>query len=954
MIVLFHTFYMVTKYILTIISKSIFNEPENIECEKETSPNFISSDRIIVISEAEFGSDVGIKFYPPVYAQRYLAVKNVLVDERWQGKIRKAEFGFFPYLKHMPGVQEIVTVDIDHDMLEHNCCRAAPLNSDYLNNRQESLTVQVLAGSIGDRDPRLLGTDAVVCIELIEHLYPDTLEAVPFTVFGFIQPLVAIFTTPNSDFNVLFPDFTGFRNTDHKFEWTRAQFKDWYYFFFPVETSINANLKQTVRASNITSRYPEYNVYFYDIGRGPEGTEEYGCCSQMAVFARAPQYSSPQLSDLKMLQSEEKYVLVREYSYPVRVDNRTDEEKILHQAEYYIRVLADNEKYCRDMSIQIPVQDLLPHVRLWCDSVSVLRDILKEAGWEVTEHAEDGMAVVYPYCGEYENSLQDLEDPYSESPGENVPSYALETDEKEDWDTPQPGLDEDSNSVAAGLRSSCSDNMAFAQQENVGQEANKVTFMSSLRDLLHSEEGNSCKSESVDGWGEHGSDCLENTDKTLDSSVQHPGHVSTNLNLADDIDTNLKSERLAEQVDHVICPIVDSFTRHNGNNGRFRFSKTNQNCFPLSVESSEDMDFEKYSKTEALVDHKKEEEQKVGKNISLCSYSDVLDSKVSLLPQNSQSLTNQVKCVQSDCAVINSHSERLRNSPQTVQSSESESVELLYLNLTQPVEEASVSEPVLSQPWKFGSTGSSALESSQDRSIGESSSLDEQNDKAVDSGYPNSFSVQDMDMDLTPEQVDEICSESDDVLTEDCSEESEYCESESSEENDHVDNNEGLLFRFRNEALYDPMALVVENGDVANNNRDGEGNNAVAMVPPPPEPDVLHPVHDELIPLLVAAEDFDNDNDVILPADVQPFPHWLLNLLVLANQGEETYTIICCLLEVTEISFCLTRDWGMWALMKMMMMMTTTTMIVALLVQRAVKWVVVVTQILKVVILTIT
>jgi hypothetical protein len=62
----------------------------------------------------------------------------------------------------------------------------------------------------------------------IEHLYPDTLEEVPYTVFGFIKPLVAIFTTPNSDFNVLFPNFTGFRHPDHKFEWSPTQFEDWY------------------------------------------------------------------------------------------------------------------------------------------------------------------------------------------------------------------------------------------------------------------------------------------------------------------------------------------------------------------------------------------------------------------------------------------------------------------------------------------------------------------------------------------------------------------------------------------------------------------------------------------------------------------------------------------------------------------------------------------------------
>jgi hypothetical protein len=77
-----------------------------------------------------------------------------------------AEFGFFPYMKHIPGLHEVVSVDIDREALNYYCCRAAPLNADYLSTRQEPFTVRILAGSIADRDPRLLGTDAVICIEL--------------------------------------------------------------------------------------------------------------------------------------------------------------------------------------------------------------------------------------------------------------------------------------------------------------------------------------------------------------------------------------------------------------------------------------------------------------------------------------------------------------------------------------------------------------------------------------------------------------------------------------------------------------------------------------------------------------------------------------------------------------------------------------------------------------------
>ena len=61
----------------------------------------------------------------------------------------------------------------------------------------------------------------------IEHLEPDVLAHLPNSVFGCLQPDVAVITTPNSEFNVVFPNFEGFRHIDHKFEWTREEFKQW-------------------------------------------------------------------------------------------------------------------------------------------------------------------------------------------------------------------------------------------------------------------------------------------------------------------------------------------------------------------------------------------------------------------------------------------------------------------------------------------------------------------------------------------------------------------------------------------------------------------------------------------------------------------------------------------------------------------------------------------------------
>lgn len=64
-------------------------------------------------------------------------------------------------------------------------------------------------------------------ISSIEHLFPVTLDQVPYNVFGLIRPKCVVFTTPNADYNVLFDMQTPFRHYDHKFEWTKEQFSEW-------------------------------------------------------------------------------------------------------------------------------------------------------------------------------------------------------------------------------------------------------------------------------------------------------------------------------------------------------------------------------------------------------------------------------------------------------------------------------------------------------------------------------------------------------------------------------------------------------------------------------------------------------------------------------------------------------------------------------------------------------
>lgn len=124
--------------------------------------------------------------------------------------------------------------------------------------------VSLLHGSLTYRDDRWAGAEAAALIEVIEHLDPDRLALVERVVFGEARPATVVLTTPNADYNRLFPNLAAgaLRHPDHRFEWTRAEFETW--------------------AANIASTY-SYRPAFRGIGRRDEAL---GAPTQMVVFTR--------------------------------------------------------------------------------------------------------------------------------------------------------------------------------------------------------------------------------------------------------------------------------------------------------------------------------------------------------------------------------------------------------------------------------------------------------------------------------------------------------------------------------------------------------------------------------------------------------------------------------------------------------------------------------------------
>jgi len=130
--------------------------------------------------------------------------------------------------------------------------------------RTDDPRVEFLHGSLLYRDSRLSGCQAVAMVEVIEHLDPPRLRACEKNLFAFLKPQLILITTPNRDYNQLFPNLSAvkFRHNDHRFEWTRAEFQEW--------------ARQLAEAHG-------YRVEFEDLG---ECHAEHGSPSQMGVFRR--------------------------------------------------------------------------------------------------------------------------------------------------------------------------------------------------------------------------------------------------------------------------------------------------------------------------------------------------------------------------------------------------------------------------------------------------------------------------------------------------------------------------------------------------------------------------------------------------------------------------------------------------------------------------------------------
>lgn len=158
-------------------------------------------------------------------------------------------------------IRRVAACDVSVSVLEKAAQR---LHLDRMQpSRRNKLTL--MQASLTYRDKRFEGYDCACVVEVIEHIEPMRIPAFERAVFEFAAPRTVILTTPNREYNANYEHMeeNALRHGDHRFEWTREEFRAW------------------------TEHICEKFGYSCEISGIGTNDEKLGTPTQMAVFTKA-------------------------------------------------------------------------------------------------------------------------------------------------------------------------------------------------------------------------------------------------------------------------------------------------------------------------------------------------------------------------------------------------------------------------------------------------------------------------------------------------------------------------------------------------------------------------------------------------------------------------------------------------------------------------------------------
>ncbi|KAM7387681.1 hypothetical protein PAMP_023903 [Pampus punctatissimus] len=259
-------------------------------------------------------------FKPPLQTQRHQFVIDFIKRNKPKKVVDLGCSGcsLLKRLKFCREIELLVGVDQNGAKIKKKLHGLAPVSTDYLQPGFDQLRVELYQGSVTQKDTRLKGFDLVTSIELIEHLHLVDVGLFSDVVFGYMTPVAVIVSTPNSEFNPLLPGLTGFRHSDHKFEWTRAEFQSW--------------------ALKVCVEYG-YEVEFTGVGQAPPGQQRVGFCSQIGVFHRLRGRDGCNMLFGDDVDDVFPYTLLYSINYPSLRDNNILRRVLVSEVVYWAEKL---------------------------------------------------------------------------------------------------------------------------------------------------------------------------------------------------------------------------------------------------------------------------------------------------------------------------------------------------------------------------------------------------------------------------------------------------------------------------------------------------------------------------------------------------------------------------------------------------------------------------------------